>query len=179
MALPLLHRCCTRIAVAHGRRASVRASLCRPSKIEPQPSWPAEMSSVAPHYAPVQPPSPADIDGAELDHSLSEFAAESESDGPKRTKLLRSTSTDEVAEVLACDSDAVPSVFYSEQRWIGALLSTANGGSSVMCYILQAACVGQCIFAWLVWAPDFAEAGACPVSTPCSSPKPLWKVARG
>ena len=121
------------------------------------------MSSVAPHYAPVQPPSPADIDGAELDHSLREFAADqSESDGPKRTKPLRSTSTDEVAEVLACDSDAVPSVFYSEQRWIGALLSTANGGSSVMCYILQAACVGQCVFAWLAFAPGFAEAAGMP-----------------
>ena len=48
--------------------------------------------------------------------------------------------------VLARDSDAVPSVVYPEQKMIGALLSTANGGSSVLCYALQAVVLGYGIY---------------------------------
>lgn len=79
----------------------------------------------------------------ELDHSLSEFAAESESDGAKSRKPLRSTSTDEVAEVLARDSDAVPSVFYSEQRWIGALLCCPQPTAAPACCATSTFCRRQ------------------------------------
>ena len=58
------------------------------------------------------------------------------------TKPYRSSSSDAHAEVLVRDSDAVASVFYPEQRTIGALLSTADGGCSALCYVLQALCVG-------------------------------------
>ena len=86
---------------------------------------------------------------AALDHAMSEFGSDelgrlSSSVEVKRpAKPWRSTSTDATQEALARDSDAVPSVFYAEQRRIGALLSSADGGSSALCYVLQALCVGR------------------------------------
>jgi hypothetical protein len=59
--------------------------------------------------------------------------------------------------VLARDSDAVFSVFYPEQRWIGKLLSTADGGSSALCYVLQAVCVVLGVLQLLTGAAMFAE----------------------
>lgn len=51
--------------------------------------------------------------------------------------------------VLARDSDAVASVVYPEQTKIGLLLSTADGGSSMLCYFVQAVCVGYSVFSML------------------------------
>ena len=55
--------------------------------------------------------------------------------------LRRSTSEADHEEVLARNSNAVPSVVYSELKKIGALLSTADGGSTVLCYFAQATTV--------------------------------------
>ena len=119
-------------------------------------------------YAPVQPQSPADNAAVELDaaldHALSEFGSDelgrlsSSVEMMKRpTKPSRFSSSDAHAEVLARDSDAVASVFYPEQRWIGALLSTADGGSSVLYYLLQALCVGGGVSMLLTYAHFMAE----------------------
>eukprot|EP01046_Picozoa_sp_COSAG06_P056587 COSAG06_NODE_10752_length_1623_cov_1.622047_1_plen_389_part_01 len=46
------------------------------------------------------------------------------------------------SSLLARDSDAAESVFYPEQKKVGALLANSEGGPSPLCYAVQAACVG-------------------------------------
>eukprot|EP01043_Picozoa_sp_COSAG02_P128664 COSAG02_NODE_66153_length_256_cov_0.656051_1_plen_75_part_10 len=65
----------------------------------------------------------------------------------KRATLHNTTQDDET--VLARDSNAVLTTFFPEQRKIGAMLSTADGGSSVICYVLQSICVGGRLFSML------------------------------
>ena len=95
----------------------------------------------------------AELDAA-LDRALSDFGSDDEElafgescdvsvdigAGVRRRKRLHSTASSATEEVLGRDSNAVPSVFYPEQRRLGALLSTADGGASVLCRGLQALC---------------------------------------
>jgi hypothetical protein len=59
--------------------------------------------------------------------------------------MRRSRRRRKLEHILERDSDAVTSVFHPEQRKIGALLSTADGGSSPLCYAVQAACAGMAV----------------------------------
>ena len=89
--------------------------------------------------------------GAAVDHDADhERSASAEVEHHK--KPSRSSSSDARAMVLARDSDAVVSVFYPEQRWIGRLLSTEYGGSSWACWMLQAVCVGKTVAMLLTFA---------------------------
>ena len=60
--------------------------------------------------------------------------------------------------MLARDSNAVPSVFWPEQRWLGALLSTEYGKPSALCYALQAVPAMLGVFLMLTATKINAEA---------------------
>ena len=105
---------------------------------------------------------------AALDHAMSEFGSDelgrlsSSVEVTKPRQSTHSSSSDAAQEVLARDSDAVVSVFYPEQRWIGALLSTADGGFGAVYYFAQAECLGLCAIQVLALAPGTAAAAGLP-----------------
>ena len=65
---------------------------------------------------------------------------------------------DDSEAVLARDSNAVPSVFWPEQRWLGTLLSTEYGKPSARCYALQGLPVVLGVFMLLTVTTSVAEA---------------------
>jgi hypothetical protein len=105
---------------------------------------------------------------AALDHAMSEFGSDelgrlsSSVEVTKPRQSTHSSSSDAAQEVLARDSDAVVSVFYPEQRWIGALLSTVDGGFGAVYYFAQVECLGLCAIQVLVLAPGAAETAGLP-----------------
>ena len=117
---------------------------------------------VARRHAPLPGQSADDTALASMSELGSDELNQLNPDAGKHPKPARSTSTDAAQEVLVRDSDAVASVFYPEQRWLGALLSTADGGSSVLCYLVQAVCVGNGVFLLLTYAQSLAAVASMP-----------------
>ncbi len=123
-------------------------------------------NDVTRHYAPVQLAKPAgsgDFDAA-LDNTLSD----SDSDELRQlsrsvevTKLPRHTSEDSEEKVLARNSNAVPSVLYPEQRWLGAVLATA-GGSSAFCGVAWVVSMGTSVFTAISFPKVFADMAGLP-----------------
>lgn len=108
------------------------------------------MSSSTRRYVAVQPQSPADENGSKLTaaargSSSDESICLTNENSP--TRAYRTNSSDVVQAVLARDTNATPSVFHVEQRWIGAMLATADGGSSALCYTVQGFIVGKAVAA--------------------------------
>ena len=62
-----------------------------------------------------------------------------------------------LSRIVASDSDAKVSVFWPDQQRIGALLATADGGPSALCYALQGLSVGVGVFGLLTNAKADAE----------------------
>jgi hypothetical protein len=92
---------------------------------------------------------------------------------PQRKRAILHNSTQDDEAVLARDSNAVLTTFYPEQRKIGAMLSRADGGSSVLCYVLQTICVGGGLFSMLTTGQALAETAGMP------APNILAHVAGG
>jgi hypothetical protein len=75
-----------------------------------------------------------------------------------RSILSAARQAEQVADMLARDSDAVLSAFHSEQHKIGALLATPAGGSSLLCYGLQLLLVVVAVTIAISSAPGQATA---------------------